>query len=229
MPLKIKNWKRHQHFKDRRPPWVKLHKEILDDPDWHDLDGDSAKLLISLWLIASEDPDLEGALPDSKRLAFRVRITEKQLNQTLIKLSDWLIHDDIDVISGRYQVDAPETKTETETETPDKPVSFNPKTYLLSESVSESVITDWLALRKLKRSAVTLTAIAGIKREAEKAGYTLENALIACCERGWQGFKAVWVANDPKPEAESTFDHVAYEAKRKADAAAARDRMRAEA
>jgi hypothetical protein len=117
LTIKIKNWQKHQHFKDRRPPWIKLYRELLDDPDWHELNGDDAKLLIGMWLVASEDQDMNGALPDTKRLAFRLRISEKQLKQSLTRLSNYLIQDDISVISERYQVDAPETETETETET----------------------------------------------------------------------------------------------------------------
>lgn len=116
MTLRIKNWSKHQHFKDRTPPWIKLYRDILDDPDWHELDGDVAKVLISLWLIASEDESHQGALPDSRKLAFRLRMKESQLNQTLTKLSEWLIRDDIETISERHRVDVPETEGETEIE-----------------------------------------------------------------------------------------------------------------
>lgn len=71
--------------------------------------------------------------------------------------------------------------------------AFNPKTHLMVVGVSEKVATDWLSLRKTKKAAATLTAIEGIQREAEKVGYSLEQALRVCCERGWQGFKADWV------------------------------------
>jgi uncharacterized phage protein (TIGR02220 family) len=114
--LKIKNWGKFQHFKDRTPPWVKLYRDLLDDPDWHELDGESAKTLIMLWLIASEDETHEGKLPDTRKLAFRLRTNEIKLKQQLIKLEHWLIQDDIKMISGRYQDDAPETETEAEAE-----------------------------------------------------------------------------------------------------------------
>ena len=51
--MKIKNWSQFQHFKDRRPPWIKLYRDILDDIEWHELDAKSAKVLVMLWLIAS--------------------------------------------------------------------------------------------------------------------------------------------------------------------------------
>jgi hypothetical protein len=62
----------------------------------------------------------------------------------------------------------------------------------LFEGVDPQVVADFKALRKAKKSTITATAIAGIKREAEKAGLTLESALRICCERGWAGFSASW-------------------------------------
>jgi hypothetical protein len=111
--MKIKNWSQFQHFKDRRPPWIKLYRDILDDIEWHELDAKSAKVLVMLWLIASES---DGVIPDTKKLAFRLRMTEKDTEASLIKLSHWLEQDDINVISDGYQGDLPETETERETE-----------------------------------------------------------------------------------------------------------------
>lgn len=111
--MKIKNWSQFQHFKDRRPPWIKLYRDILDDIEWHELDAKSAKVLVMLWLIASES---DGVIPDAKKLAFRLRMTEKDTEASLIKLSHWLEQDDISVISDGYQGDLPETETERETE-----------------------------------------------------------------------------------------------------------------
>lgn len=61
-------------------------------------------------------------------------------------------------------------------------------------SVSESVWSDFLAVRKAKKAPLTQTALDGIQREAAKAGMGLADALALCCARGWQGFKADWVA-----------------------------------
>jgi len=111
--MKIKNWSKFQHFKDRKPPWVKLYRDLLDDIEWHELDPKAAKVLVMLWLIASED---EGSIPPNKQLAFRLRMSEKETEVCISKLSHWLEQDDDNVISTRYQDDAPETETETETE-----------------------------------------------------------------------------------------------------------------
>lgn len=122
MTLRIKNFEKFQHFKDRSPPWVKLYRDILDDPDWHELEPEAAKVLVMLWLIASEDESKQGNLPEMKKLAFRLRIEQKRLEKLCIKLSHWLEQTDIELISVGCQADAPErageeTETETEGET----------------------------------------------------------------------------------------------------------------
>ena len=71
------------------------------------------------------------------------------------------------------------------------------------DGVAESVWADWIAHRKRKRAHVTETALAGIRREAEAAGMSLEAALAHSITQGWQGFKAEWVTQnrDGKPKA----------------------------
>ena len=59
--------------------------------------------------------------------------------------------------------------------------------------VSPQVWDDFIAVRKANRSPLTETALRGIEREAQKAGWTLEQALAECAARGWRGFKAEWV------------------------------------
>jgi hypothetical protein len=115
MMARIKHWRKFQHFKNRRPPWIKLYRDLLDDPEWHDLDSAAAKFLVTLWLLASEDEKQEGRLPDLKIIAFRLRLTEKETKQRLSQVSNWLDQDDITTISPRYQDGPPETETETET------------------------------------------------------------------------------------------------------------------
>ena len=179
----IKNWNKFQHFKDRRPPWIKLYRDLLDDLEWHQLDPLAAKVLVMLWLIASES---DGNLPEIKTLAFRLRMSEKDVAQSVSKLSHWLDQDDIKAISQRYQDDLPETETETKKEKRES-VAIAPV------SVDKSVWEDFLKIRKAKRAPMTATALEAIKREAEKAGWPLNDALRECVTRGWQGFKADWV------------------------------------
>lgn len=133
-PIRIKDWVKFQHFKDRRPPWIKLYRELLDDPHWHALDGAAAKHLVMLWLIASEDESKQGLLPDVSTLAFRLRITEKAVRHLINTLSRWLECDDIKSISDRYQVGPPETETETETQTQERGRGRKPGKILLPDA-----------------------------------------------------------------------------------------------
>ena len=88
--MRIKNWKQFQHYTRRNPPWIRLYRTLLDDREWFALDGDAGKMLIMCWLVASDD---DGNLPSAADLAFRFRMTEKQVNAALSKLSHWLEHD----------------------------------------------------------------------------------------------------------------------------------------
>ncbi len=65
------------------------------------------------------------------------------------------------------------------------------------DGVSEQTWDDFLAHRKAKKAPLTATALAGIEREAAKAGWTLENAISETITRGWQAFKADWVNDKP--------------------------------
>lgn len=129
MTLRIKNWHQFQHFKDRRPPWVKLYRDLLDDIEWHDLDSKAAKVLVMLWLIASET---DGILPEPKKLAFRLRLSEAVTSELLSKLSHWLEQDDNGVISDGYRGDAPETEAERETEKRQRPARKAPEDFTLT-------------------------------------------------------------------------------------------------
>ena len=66
---------------------------------------------------------------------------------------------------------------------------------LLAEGVAETAVRDWATIRKVKKLPATQTAFEGLLREAAKAGVTLQAAVTECCERGWGGFKAEWLAN----------------------------------
>lgn len=67
---------------------------------------------------------------------------------------------------------------------------------LVALGVDEDVAAEFLAIRKRKRAALTPLALAGIQREAGKAGWTLNDALRKAVERGWQSVEAAWLLRD---------------------------------
>ena len=76
-----------------------------------------------------------------------------------------------------------------------KPEWFDFNGRLLAEGVAETAVRDWATIRKVKKLPATQTAFEGLLREASKADITLQAAVTECCERGWGGFKAEWLAN----------------------------------
>lgn len=81
------NWAELQHYKDRSPPWIKLHKKLLDNYEFQCLPTASKALAPMLWLLASEHENGEiDAEP--KKLAFRLRISETEAEDALKPLID---------------------------------------------------------------------------------------------------------------------------------------------
>ena len=120
MLLQPKNWAVFQHYKDRCPPWIKLHRDLLNDRSYMRLPIASKALAPMLWLLASESKDgvFDGSLDE---LVFRLHITEKDYQAGVKPLID---NNFFTVVSGvlaeRLQTAIPETERETETETETK-------------------------------------------------------------------------------------------------------------
>lgn len=200
--FKVKNWQRHQHYKFRNPPWIKLHKDLLNDPDWFALEPEAAKVLIMLWLIASEN---NGVLPASNVLAFRLHLASTKLEQIIkSKLSAWIIWDASSVLATCYQDASTERELELDIIKKEKNTKKE-KMDLKPDEISQAVWDDYTLLRKNKKAPITATVIKTMKAEAAKAGWSLEAAMAECCARGWQGFKADWVEKQ-KTTQEPTVD-----------------------
>ena len=71
------------------------------------------------------------------------------------------------------------------------------------EGVALTLWSDFLVLRRAKKLPITQTALDGLKREADKAGITLNEVITICCERGWGGFKADWLKAEPTKESQA--------------------------
>ena len=52
--LRVKNWGRFQQYKDRTPPWIKLHTDLLDNYEFSALHDASKAHLILIWVLASK-------------------------------------------------------------------------------------------------------------------------------------------------------------------------------
>jgi hypothetical protein len=106
--LLVKNWDEYQHYKQRNPPWIKLHIKLLNDRKFTALSCASRGLLMQLWVLASEDDG--RILNDIEEIKFRLR--DKHIKQTDINL---LINKGF--LNGCKQVLADASKCSSETET----------------------------------------------------------------------------------------------------------------
>jgi len=107
---KINNWKKFQHYKDRNPPWIKLHQSMLDDEKFMCLQDDSKLQLIMLFLLAARvDNKICG---DEKFLRNRLGIENVNL-EPLISSGFLSVYDTAsNVIADCVQDACVETETE---------------------------------------------------------------------------------------------------------------------
>ena len=120
MKLIPKNWDTFQHYRDRCPPWIKLHREILNDKQFMCLPLASKAIAPLLWLLASESKNGEfNASIDE--LSFRLRITSKEVEQGLNPLiNNGFFIDASTMLAPCLQRARPETEREGERETKKK-------------------------------------------------------------------------------------------------------------
>lgn len=52
--LRVRNWERFQQYKDRRPTWIKIYVELLDDYKFGKLPDSMKAHLVGIWLLAAQ-------------------------------------------------------------------------------------------------------------------------------------------------------------------------------
>ena len=93
----------------------------------------------------------------------------------------------------------PSNAIDTDTDTDAEQIQKRTTSVAPPIGVSDSVWQEFKSLRKAKKAPITQRAIDKISEEANLAGWTLEKALEECIVRGWQAFKADWVAKKGNP------------------------------
>jgi len=193
MQLQPKNWDVFQHYKDRCPPWIKLHRDLLNNRDYICLPLASKALAPLLWLLASESKD--GVFDAStEELVFRFRMTESEVIDGVKPLIDkgfFVIASG--VLAERKQVAIPERERERETET-EKETKREKKATVVAcpLTVDQQVWSDWLQIRKAKKLPMTETAWSQIQNEFRKSNLSDQQGVEYCCLSNWASFKTAW-------------------------------------
>ncbi len=202
MTLQIKNWESFQHYKDRAPPWIKLHKSLLDNYEYQCLPVASKAIAPMIWLLASEDVD--GAVcGDLLKIAFRLRMTVKEVEIALKPLIDaGFVVTDSTVLADCKQHNTPETETETETENYISPSAqfamFWEKYPTSKRKAAKTKCSEVWKRRKLDKVADTIFAhLASVDDDYRKESCRYCPAPLAYLNgEKWDGFTAE-AAYDP--------------------------------
>lgn len=62
--IEVVGWADFQHYKDRDPPWIKLHRKLLDNYGWACLQDASKAHLVGIWLLAARHHNRLPADPE---------------------------------------------------------------------------------------------------------------------------------------------------------------------
>ncbi len=201
MILVPKKWADFQHYKDRCPPWIKLHSDLLNDRVFMRLPLASKALAPLLWLLASESKDgrFDASLDE---LEFRLRLSRSDIETGLKSLIDnGFFLDASTMLAPCLQTAIPETEGEAEKEESKQERAKRSHSIDKPSDVEKQTWDDWCQLRKAKKATVTQTVINGARKEAEKAGMGLEEFLQVWCRRGSQGLEASWLRPEERNSA----------------------------
>lgn len=123
--IRVKGWDKYQHYKDRNPPWIKLHQELLTSLTWALADNASRVLAIALMMLAAKT---NNKIPANEEYVKRVAYLHELPDfSQLIHLEFIEIIDDEEKAvkpASKVLADArPETETEEETDQSKKDLS----------------------------------------------------------------------------------------------------------
>ena len=127
--LRIVNWKRWQSWRSDRgqPPWIKLHRILIRNPEWISLSDSQRGQLVCLWMLAA---DYGGKIPDNEHYLESVLVLSKKLNlQPFIDLGfiEKRRQRDAKMTPQRRQADAnvtPQSREEREREKKEKETNY---------------------------------------------------------------------------------------------------------
>ena len=178
-------------------PWFRVYTEMIDDEKLRLLAFEDRWHFTALLCLKGQGLLDEGGPLLMRKVAVKLGLSVREVEEVARRLAEvGLIDQDTlqplawskrQMLSDSDPTAAARKKRQRERE---KNLSTSPPA-----GVDQKVWEDFCAGRN-----ITETMINGITREAEKAGITLSDALITCCETGWKSFKAEWYINRSKPK-----------------------------
>jgi hypothetical protein len=201
MRLIPKNWRAFQHYGNRRPPWIKLHRELLDDREFMSLPMASKAMAPLLWLLASESEDasFDAAIDE---LAFRLRLASKEVEEGLKPLIDkGFFLDASTMLAPCLQLASPDKETEREKEKEKKQKVEIPDFIPLQDW------NDFVEMRKHTKRSMTERAMKIMFNKLQQMktkGFDISEVLQKSIANNWSD---VYEPKDKKPS-ESGFARI---------------------
>ena len=124
--LRVKNLDKYQHYKNRCPPWIKLHLSTVRDYDFSCLQDASKAHLMLIWLLASQLDNRIPNDPDWVKCQTGMR-TKPNLNLLIEKGFLALEQDASNTLADCKQSAMPETETEAYTKEAETEPPISPK------------------------------------------------------------------------------------------------------
>src|SRR5688500_4578177 len=98
--LVVKNFEHFQHYKDRRPPWIKLYNAVLEDYAFLSLSDASRGHLMLLWLLASRH---DNRIPYDRKYIAQALQSKSRIDFDALVASGLVSVDDGVAVAERLQ------------------------------------------------------------------------------------------------------------------------------
>ncbi len=198
--LRIKNWETWQSYRKDRgtPPWIKIHRNLMSNPEWAILDDAEKGQLVSIWIVAA---DRDGEVSADAKILRKICMLDDEPNINkfielgFIEAGGCQL--DTSVTPTGCQRDAPETETETD-KRKDKKKKPAPKKFVLPDFIPPSKWTDYLESRKQKKhpmNPASLQLAVNAITKTMHAGHSIDRIMDSMIEAGWRSVKPEWIDN----------------------------------
>ena len=196
--LTVNNWGTWQSYRKGRtlPPWIKLHRRLLQNPEWLALSEVSRAHLVSIWILAA---DRDGEVPhDASIIQLACGLHTLPDLELLIK-AGFLCRQVGDKLAPTCrQLGTPESESESESESEKIPPIIPPQTggfrvstkpENLPLEITDQDWRDFEEMRRKMRKPMTDRARSNLASKLTRfdaAGYNAQDILNNSITNGWQ-------------------------------------------
>lgn len=189
--FRVRNWDKFQHYKNRNPPWIKLHTELLENYEFASLQDASKLLAMCIWMLAARS---DNKMPiDAEWIKNKCNLKSKV---DLTPLFDGGFIEEIqelpsaeqdasNVLAARKQIATSEERRDRgETESADAPPPLDPASIPGLDAVAWGL---WVEHRKAIKKPIRPHSMPDAAEELVKLGDRQLAEVKRARAGGWQG------------------------------------------